>query len=199
MTTTIDARVDERSGIVSVRRGRFDDLSILFHWVTVLLVTALFAVAWLRGASEVGASAKALLTLHRSLGVTVWVLTLARLAWRSTFAHLPPFPPSMGRPHQWGAKASEYGLYGLLALQPLTGLAQTLYLGRPFALFGQQIPAVLPRDKPLMHVFNQVHEWGAWTLLGLIGLHATAALIHRFVLRDDVFQAMLPWTRPAER
>jgi cytochrome b561 len=199
VTTIIEARLDERPGVAGLRRGRFDGVSILFHWTTVLLVTGLFAVAWLRGASEGGASAKALLTLHRSLGVTVWGLTAARLAWRSTFAHLPPFPASMGKPHQWGAKASEYGLYGLLALQPLTGLAQTLYLGRPFELFGQQIPALLPRDKPLMHLFHQVHTWGAWALLGLIGLHATAALIHRLVLRDDVFQAMLPWTRPAAR
>jgi cytochrome b561 len=176
-------------------RGRFDGLSILFHWLTVLLVAVLFAAAWLRGAVADAGSAGALLTLHRSLGVSVWGLTLARLAWRRSFAHLPPFPQTMTQPHRWGATASEYGLYGLLAVQPLTGLAQTLYLGRPFVLFGAAIPAILPRNKPWLHMFHQVHEWGAWALLGLIGLHATAALFHRLVLRDDVLQAMLPWTR----
>jgi hypothetical protein len=30
-------------------------------------------------------------------------------------------------------------------------------------------------------------------LLGLIGLHILAALFHRFVLRDEVLQSMLPW------
>ena len=33
-------------------------------------------------------------------------------------------------------------------------------------------------------------------LLGLIGVHAAAALLHGVVLRDGVLQRMLPWTAP---
>jgi hypothetical protein len=35
-----------------------------------------------------------------------------------------------------------------------------------------------------------IHEWGAWAFAALIELHAAAALFHRFVLRDGVFQRM---------
>ena len=51
-------------------------------------------------------------------------------------------------------------------------------------------------DKPLTALFHQIHALSAWVLLGLIGLHILAALFHRFVLRDEVLQSMLPW-RPA--
>ena len=47
-------------------------------------------------------------------------------------------------------------------------------------------------DKPLTALFHQIHALSAWMLLGLIGLHILAALFHRFVLRDEVLQSMLP-------
>jgi superoxide oxidase len=91
------------------------------------------------------------------------------------------------------AKTSEYGLYALLLLQPLTGLAQSLTRGRHFMLFAWQVPKVMAGNKPLTMLFHQIHTLSAWVLLGLIGLHILAALFHRFVLRDEVLQSMLPW------
>ena len=36
------------------------------------------------------------------------------------------------------------------------------------------------------------HELGAWALASLIAGHAIAALIHHFILRDDVLECMAP-------
>jgi superoxide oxidase len=91
------------------------------------------------------------------------------------------------------AKTSEYGMYALLLFQPLTGLAQSLTSGRHFMLFAWQVPKVMAGDKPLTMLFHQIHAVSAWVLLGLIGLHILAALFHRFVLRDEILQSMLPW------
>jgi cytochrome b561 len=60
-------------------------------------------------------------------------------------------------------------------------------------LFAWQVPKVMAGDKPLTALFHQIHALSAWVLLGLIGLHILAALFHRFVLRDEVLQSMLPW------
>jgi cytochrome b561 len=92
------------------------------------------------------------------------------------------------------AKLNEYGLYGLLLVQPLSGLAMMLSRGRPFTLFFWQVPALLDRAPTVSSLFRSVHEIGAWGLLALISLHAAAALLHGFVLRDGVLQRMLPWT-----
>jgi Prokaryotic cytochrome b561 len=80
----------------------------------------------------------------------------------------------------------------LLLAQPLTGLGNTLFHGRPFAVFAWQVPALFAADKTISHVFESLHELGAWALLLLIGLHAAAALFHALLLRDGVFQRMLP-------
>ena len=176
------------------KAGRFDHVSIAFHWAVVLLVAGQLTTAWLliQGGDEGSAG---LLTLHRSMGLITWGVGAARLFWRRRFAYLPPFPASMPKLQQSIAKANEYGLYAMLLLQPLTGLGDTVFRGRAFNFFVWKIPAVLPSVKPAFHVFHAAHEIGAITLLTLIGLHALAAIFH--ALRGDgVVARMLPWTRP---
>jgi superoxide oxidase len=177
---------------VSHGRRRFDIVTIGLHWATVTLIVGMFASAWLLLASD-REHAAVLLTVHRSLGVVTWAVAIVRLGWRLSYAYLPPFPPNMPKAQQRLAKTSEYGLYALLLFQPLTGLAQSLTRGRHFMLFAWQVPKVMAGDKPLTVLFHQIHAVSAWVLLGLIGLHILAALFHRFVLRDEVLQSMLPW------
>jgi len=116
--------------------GRFDQISIALHWLTVLLIVAQFTTAWLREAIDHETSlAAAILTIHRSSGVLTWVVGLVRLVWRRNFAQLPPFPDSMPKLQQTIAKANEYGLYVLLFVQPITGAGRVLFRGHPFELF----------------------------------------------------------------
>jgi cytochrome b561 len=170
---------------------RFDQVSIVLHWLTVLLIVAQLTTAWV--VSQAGDVVPVLLTTHRSMGVLTWILVVARLAWRRGFAYLPPFPASMSKLKRRVAKLNEYGLYGLLLIEPLTGIGNTLFRGRPFGLFGWQVPAVLAADKKIAHMFHSIHAFGVWALLALIALHATAALFHGLILRDGVLQRMLPW------
>ena len=176
---------------VSDGRRRFDIITIGLHWVTVALIVGMFASAWLLLASH-REHAAMLLTVHRSLGVATWLVAIVRLGWRFSYAFLPPFPQNMPKVQQRLAKASEYALYALLLFQPLTGLAQSVTRGRHFMLFAWRVPSVMAGDKPLTAFFHQIHALSAWVLLGLIGLHILAALFHRFVLRDEVLQSMLP-------
>jgi cytochrome b561 len=177
------------------QRGRFDLVTIAFHWTTLVLVLTLLAIGWTLDEFEGAPVGALLLMIHRSLGVLVWTLTVARLAWRRSGAHLPPFPPSMPRAQQWAAKANEYGLYALLILQPMTGFTATVSRGRPFPLFGAEVPALMPRQHELAALLLDIHSWGALALAGLVGVHATAGLFHGLLLRDGVLASMFPWTR----
>ena len=177
------------------KAGRFDQLTIALHWLTLLLVIGQFTTAWLLSqAGDDGDAAANLLTIHRTMGLVTWCLVAVRLLWRAGFAHKPPFPASMPLPQRWAAKLNEYGLYALLLLQPLTGLGDTLFRGRAFTLGVWRTPPLLQADRPVFHALHTLHEWGAIVLLALIGLHAAAALLHGIVLRDGVLQRMLPWT-----
>jgi superoxide oxidase len=175
--------------------GRFDQISITLHWLTVLLIVLQFSSAWLREAVDHDSSlAVTILTTHRTSGALIWVVSLVRLVWRHNFAYLPPFPESMSKLQQTLAKANEYSLYALLLIQPITGLGRSLFRGAPFELLIWQVPALFEQDDAIRHVFAEAHEIGANVLLALIGLHAGTALFHRLFLRDGVLQRMLPWT-----
>jgi len=174
------------------RRPPFDSVTIGFHWATDLIVLAMFATGWLHSRFHDDVFKAILLQTHRSLGVSIWVTTVSRLAWRLTSAKLPPFPRIMSKLHRAVVQASEYCLYALLLLQPATGLAATLFAGRPFALFFWRIPQLLPENSALTAKFFWAHQLGACVLGAMIVGHAAAALIHHFVLRDDVLHCMAP-------
>jgi cytochrome b561 len=175
--------------------GRFDQMSIALHWMTVLLILVQFTSAWLHEAVDENSSlAAAILATHRALGMLTWIVVSLRLVWRHGFAHLPPFPPNMSKLQQSITTANEYSLYVLLFVQPITGLARVLLRGKCFALLIWQVPALLQPNPEIRSFFGEAHEFGAKVLLVLIGLHAGAALFHRLVLRDGVLQRMLPWS-----
>jgi len=173
--------------------ARFDTPTIWMHWLTLALICILFGTAWLSGPEANFAQAAVLLLVHRSAGVLIWGLTVMRLVWRWSKGHRPALPHDMGALQRFAARANEVALYALLVLQPLTGLAQSLFPGKAFALFFGMVPALVARDRSLTHFTRDVHEYGAWALLALIGVHALAALFHHFVVRDHVLKAMLPW------
>ena len=176
------------------KAGRYGRVTVALHWLTLLLVVGQFTTAWLLSqAGDDGDAAANLLTIHRTMGLVTWCVVAGRLGWRTCFAHKPPLPASLSKLQQLAARLNEYALYALLLLQPLTGLGDTVFRGRPFVLAIWRVPALLHADKAAFHALHALHEWGAVALLVLIGVHTAAALLHGVVLRDGVMQPMLPW------
>lgn len=180
-------------------RGTFDTVTIILHWSTALLI--FFQIASGLAMSELGALAMmpSLLVVHRSIGVTIWTVTLVRVLWRRRFASFPAFPVDMRRISKWAAQATEYLLYALLLVQPLTGALYTLFRGRPFGLFGMTVSPLLARNTDLSEQFHQLHVIGAYAFVSVVAGHALAALLHHFVRRDDVLEAMAPMLRRKSR
>jgi cytochrome b561 len=197
MTTTEGARAPVL--FHAAAPTRYDAATIAIHWTTALLVLALFASGWGMGLATDGDAARRLLTVHRSIGIAVWLLTCLRMGWRLTSPPTPELPARLPPLARFAARVNEAALYALLLWQPATGALQTVYRGKPFDLFLWQVSAFLPRDKALVHRFHNIHEWGAWLLAGLVLLHAAAALVHALVLRDGVFQNMAPLSRRPPR
>ena len=171
----------------------FDSGIQFLQWLTLLLVVTIFVLAFSIDFASSREEAVALIQLHRSLGVTVWVVTLGRLVWRQ-FSHFPNWPADMPQVMRFAAQWSEYALYALLLLtQPILGLLQTNAHGdRVNLFFLGHLPALIGRDRPLAKQLLEVHETVGLLLLGLIALHAPAALYHHFWRRDHTLEAMLP-------
>ena len=165
------------------------------HWSALLLIAAAYFAIWGSYAAATKEQEAFLMQLHRSLGVTVFVLTLFRLGWRR-HARIPSLPADLPAIQKMAARVAEYVLYALLLAQPILGILNINARGRrvDFFFLGELPPIVGP-DKVLAKQAIAAHQIVAYVLLTLIALHAAAALFHHFVRRDDVLNAMLPRSR----
>jgi cytochrome b561 len=158
----------------------FDPGIQFLHWLTLLLVVTIFVLAFSIDFASSKEEAVALIQLHRSFGMTVWVVTLGRLVWRQ-FSRFPNWPADMPQAMRFAAQWSEYALYALLLTQPILGLLQTNAHGdRVNLFFLGQLPALIGQDRQLAKQLVGVHETVGLLLLGLIALHGSAALYHHF-------------------
>src|SRR5258707_1361736 len=158
----------------------FDRTTRLMHWLTAGFMLLVFVLAFSIDLATSRSAHIAFLQLHRSMGLSVWVLTLARFIWRH-FATYPNWPSDMSQAMRVAAMASEYALYALLLAQPILGLLQTNAHGDRVSLFFLgQLPALIGMDRPLAKQLLEVHVTVGLLLLGLLALHASAALYHHF-------------------
>jgi superoxide oxidase len=170
----------------------FDPVIRACHWLTLLLIAAVFSAAWLAHSGLAGEWYQPVMQLHRSLGLSVMALTIFRLAWRRR-ARIPKLPDDLHPLQKVAARVTEALLYLLLLAQPLVGFLQTSARGQQvdfYFLF--HLPNVTGIDRLLARQLHDLHALTANVLLILIGLHAAAALYHHFIRRDAVLAAMLP-------
>jgi cytochrome b561 len=179
-------------GATTANPTSYDPVIRAIHWLTLALIAGVYAAAWTAHSGLAGEWYQPVLQLHRSLGLTLWVLTIFRLVWRSR-ARIPELPHDLHPVQKLAARATEALLYLLLLAQPVIGLLQTNARGQQVDfLFLIRLPPVIGADRPFARQLHELHELTANALLVLIGMHAAAALFHHFVRRDDVLNAMLP-------
>jgi cytochrome b561 len=78
-------------------------------------------------------------------------------------------------------------------MQPILGLLMTNAHGDRMKLFLlADVPSLLARNHRLAVWLTELHRAVGFLLLGLIAMHASAALFHHFWRRDDTLDAMLP-------
>jgi len=65
---------------------RYNSVAIVLHWLIALSILALLVVGWTAVLLPQGEPVRpSLFAAHKSLGLTVLVLTLARIAWRLSY------------------------------------------------------------------------------------------------------------------
>ena len=96
---------------MSAERTQFNFLSRLLHWTMAAMILAMLFIGVAMVASL--ADYHVLISLHRPLGIAIFVLAIARLANR-LLSPPPPLPASMPRLERLAATASEFTMYGLM-------------------------------------------------------------------------------------
>ena len=185
---------------------RYTRTAVWLHWMIAILilinVTLGLSVGYI--AED---NVRAVINLHKSIGILVLGLVILRILWRATHE-----PPALSAPHaRWElmiAKMTHGVLYVLILALPLSGWmhdsAWKEAATHPLTLFGivpwPRIAAIAnldPASKLYWHDwFGTLHVWCTYALYGVLALHIGGALKHQyFDQHSDPQRGMLPARR----
>ncbi|MEP7350843.1 MAG: YceI family protein [Sphingorhabdus sp.] len=187
---TRDQELDTQ--VSSPRAARYSLAAMALHWMLALLLTFQLALGWQLHDLERGAAQFAGYQLHKTFGIIILLLSLARLAVRLWHRRPPAFVDSV-----WAARMAKLVhalLYVVMIGGPITGwiIVSTAKIKFPTLLFG-----VIPW--PHLRVPNAWHEPAeglhaalAWMFVALLVLHVAGALRHQFVKDENILARMIP-------
>jgi cytochrome b561/polyisoprenoid-binding protein YceI len=186
-------------------RTRYTTVAIVLHWLIAATIIFQIILGWRAEDGPKGPTTFALMQLHKSIGITILLLSLARLAWR--LANPAPAAP-VGQPRweQIASRCVHVGFYVIMIGLPLTGwiLVSTSRSGLPTVLFGAipwphlpLLPDLAAGPKHLWHEIGEIgHSVLVKTTYLLLVLHLGAVAKHQILDRDAVFQNMAPGAKP---
>lgn len=171
---------------------RYTRTAIGLHWAVALLIFAAFPVGLYMVELPLSPTKLKIYSYHKWVGVTIFLLAVARLVWRTTHP-APPMPASVPRWQQAIAGATHILLYLLIVAIPLSGWLMSSALGFQTVYLGVlPLPDLLEKDKLLGEQLKFLHMFLNYTLAALVLTHVGAALKHHLIDRDDILTRMLP-------
>ncbi len=177
----------------SQRHPRYTTIAIVLHWLIALAIIGMIFLGW-----NMGENAK-LYQIHKSIGISILILTIARIVWR-LMNPPPPLGNDMPKLEKTASHLVHLGFYGLMLAMPLTGwlLVSTTYeFNISTVLFGvvswPDIPGVGFLANEQGHgAVEFVHSKLAWLALGLLALHVAGAIKHEITDESGVLKRMIP-------
>ncbi len=161
-----------------------------FHWIIALLIIAAWSVGYYAADLPAQDASKGMLfSLHKSVGMLILMLVIARLSWR-LYDGTPKFA-NMNPLLVVAARTVHYLLYVFMFIQPLSGWAMSSAAGYTPTFFGLfTFPALVAKNPVAAEKFVAIHNASAMILLTLFIMHVAAALFHHFVLKDNTLRRM---------
>lgn len=181
-------------------QSRYTAVAITLHWLIAFGIIGMIGLGWYMGDLEDRAQQYALIQLHKSFGISILLLSVARLVWR--LMNPPPPDPPMPAWQAAAARWTHIAFYVLIIGMPLTGwiMVSASPTGIPTKLFQTipwpHIPGLADMSQGAKEAFHEpiefVHSKLAWVIIALLALHVGAALKHQFLDKDHLLARMIP-------
>jgi cytochrome b561 len=163
------------------------------HWITAALFLVAMAIGFWAGLQPPGTSPRReVLEIHKSLGMTLLVLSALRLIVRLS-VRVPDEPQAGHGLTRLAAIANHWLLYLLLFAMPATGYAFSSagnYSLKYFWTFSW--PRLFAGDKAIAHAGELAHGALSYLVYGAVAIHIAATLWHAVLLRDGTLRRMWP-------
>jgi cytochrome b561 len=155
--------------------AEFGLVTRVIHWGTMLLVISQLALGLRIADLQPGLATLWLYGLHKTLGIAVLALVLARIVWH--IASPPPLPLGHRGAAFWAARTAHWVFYALLIALPLTGWAGSAATGIDVVIAERwTLPPLVSASAEGEAFWFGLHDILTKVLIGLIIVHMLAAL-----------------------
>lgn len=180
----------------------YGSVARMFHWLTALLVLTVIGLGLSLAGQPTSTDAEvartaAFYSLHKTIGLAIFLVTLARLLWAAGQVKPRPLHPER-RLETFAADLVHGALYGALLVMPLSGwIGHAASTGFAPILwpFGQSMPFV-PKAPALAGAFSTLHAIASKVLIATLILHVAGALRHALIDRDATLARMIRGSGP---
>ena len=182
--------------LMTKNETRYSATAMLLHWAIALLLVANFALGERSEDLAKGPELAWVMQLHKSIGITILVLTL----WRLGLRLVTPRPAKVADSPllQLASKAVHWGFYAIMLIVPLSGwlVISTSKTPTPLFVFDLVPWPLLPNFGREVHeIGEEVHAILAKAMIPLLALHLIGAVRHQFFMRDALMERMVPVKR----
>ncbi|EGR1038833.1 cytochrome b [Vibrio cholerae] len=168
----------------------YSKTSIALHWIVGLAFIGVFIVGAYLSDLPRGPEKMELVALHKSFGVLILLLALARVFWRIKEGAIPPASVMPA----WQEKVAK-AVHGLLLLatlaMPFSGIAMSIGGGRALEVFGYTLVAAGEKVVWLQELGAAVHKTAPPIIIAIVLLHIAAVLKHQLIDKDATMARML--------
>ncbi|WP_144392720.1 cytochrome b [Pleionea sediminis] len=166
-------------------------ISKVIHWLVALVVFTMFGVGlWMVELDYYSTWYKDAPHYHKSVGILLTVVIIFRLVWR--WFNVKPEPlKSHSRFERIAAHIAHIIIYVLLFAIFISGYLISTADGRGISVFNWfEVPSLGQFVENQEDLAGEIHELLAFGLIGLVAIHALAALKHHFFDKDSTLKRM---------
>jgi cytochrome b561 len=176
--------------------SQYDRVQRTFHWTMAgIILLAMLLGLWASFLKPGTPLRVNLLEVHKSLGITAFLLALPRIAYR-WLAKAPNKDGETGLLTRAAARSAHLSLYVMMLFMPLTGYVFSAAGGYSLPWFGLfHWPRLLAKDRSVSEAGEMLHDKGAWIIYAIVAVHLAAVAWHHFYRKDNVLSRMLPGPR----
>ena len=187
----MEQKLQDIQGVITDAGQHYNNVSIFLHWLIAGLIFVMYPLGWYMSDLPEGHLKHILYSTHKSIGMTIFLVLLVRIAWRLTHPK-PRLPETMPLWQRQLANYVQAMLYVLLVIQPLTGYLSTSFSGYKTNFWGLPLPYWGWKVPALNQFFTDLHTANSVALFALIILHICGAFAHLVSKHENVLPRMLP-------
>ena len=163
-------------------------ISKLLHWVSALLLIIQIPLGFYLVDLDFGPDRLSIENIHIVIGLSIFYLVILRLIIK-IINPTPKLEPSIFKGQRILAQLNHVLLYVTILSITISGIFKKLFNGETLIIFFKKIK--INDDFEQAELFYEIHVLSNYLMIGLIALHISAVIIHKFFFNENLLKKIL--------